>query len=130
MLTLNRVTHGIAALTTEPMAVGILNLMYQRASFGSTQSKIEQSLAGFGYPLTSAHLGYLTIGIAVGVAAGFIPRMVLKARQIQKAKQPQLNARQIQIAKDKKAKEKAILKGYSRKARRSAGLVDRMRSLN
>lgn len=130
VMTLNRVTHGIAALTTEPMALGILSVVYQRASFGGTRAKIEQSLAGFGYPLTADDMGFLTMGVAAGVVIGFIPRMLLKSRQLQKAAQPRLNARQIQLAKEKQKKDKSALNAYSRKARKSGALVDRIRSVS
>ncbi len=129
LLTLSRITHGISALMTEPIAIGILSLMTRRSSIGGGPRGVEEMLRSFGYPITADSLGYLSAGIGVGIVLAFIPRLFLKARNIEKAKQPQLNARQREIRRRKALEEKAILKTYSRKARKSGALVDRMRAL-
>ena len=130
LLTLNRVTHGISALSTEPTAIFILYIVSMRSRVGGNQAaEIEALIARFGYQLTADHVGYLSCGIAAGILLGIAPRMVLKARALEKAEKPRLNARQVHIRKRKKEEEKSVLKSYSRKARRSRGLVDRMRAL-
>lgn len=130
MLTLHRVSHGFSALTTEPMAVGILYLVSRRSSIGGDPAAdIEAVLARFGYSLTIDHLGYLTGGILAGIVAGILPRMMLKRRTISQAKRPVLNARQKDILQRKQLKEKTDKAIYSRKLRKSGALAERMRGL-
>ncbi len=130
VLTLNRVTHGISALSTEPTAIFILYLVSMRSRIsGNKVSEIEALIARFGYQLTADHVGYLSCGIAGGIVLGIVPRMVLKARALRKAARPRMTARQIEIHNRKKAEEKAVLKSYSYKARRLRGLVARLRAL-
>ena len=127
VLTLNRITVGIAAIGTEPLAVGVLSLMVKRSGVGSnTTQEVEAVLARFGYFLTTEHLGYLTGGIIAGILLGVIPRLMLKHRAIQNAKLPVQTGRQRQKA----IREKAIRSSYSRKARKQGALVDRMQALN
>lgn len=129
LLTLSRITYGISALMTEPIAIGILSLMTRRSAIGGGARDVEEVLRSFGYAITADSLGYLSTGIGAGIVLAFIPRLFLKARSIEKAKQPQLNARQKDIRRKKALEEKAVLKSYSRKARKSGALVDRMRAL-
>jgi len=109
LFTLNSVTQGMSVLSTEPTAIGILYLMTYRSRIGgNTTSQIEALIGRFGYQLTVDHVGYLTGGIVAGIVLGIIPRMILKARALEKASQPRRNARQIEIRKKKAAEEKAV----------------------
>ena len=129
-MTLNSFSHGLAALTTEPLAVGMLGLVSKRSGTGGdTSTNVQEMLGRFGYQLTPDHIGYLTGGVLVGVALGALPRFFMKYRSIQKAKMPKVSGQRRNMKKQAEANANAAGKTYSRKARKQGALVERMQAL-
>ena len=130
VLTLQSITTGISALSTEPMVVGILYMMSRRSTTGDAASAMEEVMSRFGYFLTQDHLGLLTGGILGGIVLGALPRLAMKSRQVKKSKSPKPRARRQQSQQSPERNNAPSGTAVFSKKSQKSGLADRIKSIS